>query len=167
MKRFIKSKKGFALLAVLVVAAAAAIGGYAYFTDSGSGSGSATVGTSAPWSVTVGSPTGGTLYPGQGTDTFSYTVKNVGSGNQQLNKVEISVANAGGTAWSSGACSANDFSVDGQTAGATATDTYGLVADDLAPNATQDGSITLQMVDSNSPQDDCQGVTVPLYVSAS
>ena len=37
MKRFIKSKKGIALLATLVVAAAAAVGAYAYLTSNGSG----------------------------------------------------------------------------------------------------------------------------------
>ena len=37
MKRFIKSKKGIALLATLVVAAVAAVGAYAYFTNNGLG----------------------------------------------------------------------------------------------------------------------------------
>src|SRR2546423_5852004 len=44
MKKFIKSKKGLALLATLVVAVAASVGAYAYFTTSGSGSGNAQVG---------------------------------------------------------------------------------------------------------------------------
>lgn len=45
MKRFLKSKKGLALLATLVVVGASAIGAYAYLTDGGSGSGSATAGS--------------------------------------------------------------------------------------------------------------------------
>ena len=45
MKRFIKSKKGLVLLATLVVAAAASVGAYAYLTTGGSGTGSATDGS--------------------------------------------------------------------------------------------------------------------------
>jgi hypothetical protein len=41
------TKRRIALLAALLIAAIAAIGGWAYFTTSGSGSGTATVGTSS------------------------------------------------------------------------------------------------------------------------
>ena len=37
--KFIKSKKGLALLAVLAVAVVAAVGAYAYFSSTGHGSG--------------------------------------------------------------------------------------------------------------------------------
>ena len=50
--KVIKSKKGFALLAVLAVAAVAAIGAYAYFTSTGSGAGSASVGSSSNLTIT-------------------------------------------------------------------------------------------------------------------
>lgn len=51
MKRFIKSKKGVALLATLVVAAAAAIAAYAYFSGNGTGTGSAQTATAANLSI--------------------------------------------------------------------------------------------------------------------
>ena len=53
---FIKSKKGLAVLAVLVVAAVAAIGGYAYFTTSGTGTGHATAGSLGGNNFVVSSP---------------------------------------------------------------------------------------------------------------
>ena len=43
--KVIKSKRGIALLAVLVAAAIAAFGAYAYWTTSGNGTGSASTGT--------------------------------------------------------------------------------------------------------------------------
>ena len=51
MKRFITSKKGKALV-TLVVAAAAAVGAWAYFTGSGSGTGSAHTATAASLTIT-------------------------------------------------------------------------------------------------------------------
>ncbi len=42
--KFIKSKKGISLLAVVAVVAIAAVGAYAYFTTTGQASGTATVG---------------------------------------------------------------------------------------------------------------------------
>ena len=36
----------------------------------------------------------------------------------------------------------------------------------LAPGATANGTVTVQMVNKATNQDDCQGVTVPLYFEA-
>jgi hypothetical protein len=52
MKRFIKSRKGLALLATLAVAVAAAVAAWAYFTGSGSGTGSAQTATAANLTIT-------------------------------------------------------------------------------------------------------------------
>jgi hypothetical protein len=165
--KFIKSKKGIALLATLVVAAVAAVGAYAYFTSTGTGSGSASVGTSTTWAVTTDPAvlTNGPLTPGGPTETVAYHVKNNSTGFQKLQAVAISVANANGTDWTSVAgCSKSDFKIDAAAAGATQTDTPAV---DLAPGAQYDGSITIQMVDTGSNQDGCKGATVPLYLSAS
>ncbi len=176
MKKLMKSKKGVALLATLVVALAAAIGAYAYFTSTGSGSGSAAVGTSAAWQVNTDAYTGGPLTPGGGSATYEsvkYRVKNNDSGHQNLANVNIKVANADGSSWASVAgCSAGDFqlSVDGGStwgaAGAAVNDTA--LAGNLAPGATTaDGTIVIRMVDSGSNQDGCKNATVPLYLAAS
>jgi hypothetical protein len=171
MKGFIKSKKGLVLLATLVVAAAAAVGGYAYFTSTGHGTGSATVGTDSSWVVgQSGAAAGGPLYPdatiGTGSiETATYTVNNPGTGNQNLAQVEISVANADGSPWTSGTCSASDFSVGGAPVGTAYDDTDS--AGTFTPGETKTDSVSIQMIDNGANQNDCRGLTVPLYYSAS
>lgn len=164
-----RSKKAWVLVATGAIAGVmAAIGAYAYFTSTGSGSGSATVGTATSWTVSVAHVSGGPLYPGAGTENKTYTVTNAGSGNQQLNQVTMRVANADGSAWASGTCTKDDFSVDGAAAGATATDTYGLPGHNYAGGAgTGAVAFTVQMVETGSDQNDCQGTTPPILVSAS
>ncbi len=49
--KFIKTKKGFALLSAVAVIAVSAVGAYAYFTSAGTGTGTATVGTSSAFTV--------------------------------------------------------------------------------------------------------------------
>ena len=78
--KVIKSKRGIALLAVLVVAAIASFGAYAYFTNSGAGTGSATVGTSV--AATISGTSSANLYPGGPNVPVSITVTNNGSGHQ-------------------------------------------------------------------------------------
>src|SRR5581483_54182 len=89
--KFIKSKKGLVLLATLVVAAAAAIGGYAYFTSSGSGTGSATVGSTTN-TITVSASDPGALYPlasAPASPNAKLTVTNNGSGQFYVNQVSL------------------------------------------------------------------------------
>lgn len=177
--KLIKSKKGLALLATLAVAAVAAIGAYAYFTSTGTGTGSAQVGSASPWTVgESGSPSGAlAMYPnasiGTGDiQTHGYTVTNPSTGNQSLNQVVISIANSDGSAWSAQAdtskpaCTAADFSVGGQPIGTAWTDTS--LAQDFAAGASHSATVTVQMIDNGFNQDNCQGLTnVPLYFSAS
>jgi hypothetical protein len=166
MSKFIKSKKGIvALLATLTVVALAAVGAYAYFTSTGNGSGSAKVGSASNWVVTTDAYTGGPLYPGHGSEAVAYHVNNPGGGFQQLHQVVIKVAQNDGSAWTSGTCSAADFTVGTAAAGADFTDTA--LAGDIDAGATVNGSVNVKMVDTGDAQDDCQGVTVPLYLSAS
>jgi len=171
------TKKRVAFLAVLAVAAIGAVAGYAYFTASGTGTGSATVGSSTPWAVGQAGSTGGSLYPdasigGANVQTKTYHVKNNGSGNQHLAQVAISVANNDGSAWfaqadnTKPACTKNDFSVGAAAVGSTYTDTS--LAGTFTPGQDKTtGSVTVEMIDNGANQDNCQGVTVPLYFSAS
>jgi uncharacterized repeat protein (TIGR01451 family) len=166
MRTFLKSKKGIAALIATLVVAISAVGAFAYFTSTGTGTGSATVGTSTTWAVTTDAATGGVLTPGGlSLDTIAYHVKNNNAGQQNLANVAVKVALADGTAWTSGTCSKNDFSISGAVAGATFNDTA--QAANLAPGATATGSVTLKMVDTGLNQDDCKGVTVPLHLFAS
>jgi hypothetical protein len=175
MRRF-TSKRFTAALSVIAVLACAGAA-IAYFTSTGTGTGSAAVGSASSWTVGQNAATtGGSLYPDStiGTghiDTVPYGVTNADSGSQNLKKVVISVENSDGSAWSSQtdtskpACTAHDFSVDGQAVGGSATDTS--LAGDYTAGSSQSGSVTVQMIDNGSNQDNCQGVTVPLYFSAS
>jgi hypothetical protein len=178
MKRFIMSKKGLVLLAALVVAIAASVGAYAYFTSTGTGTGSATVGTASNWTVgQTGVNSGGPLYPdpsigGANVQDNAYHVKNNNAGNQSLANVAISVANSNGSAWSAQAdtnkpaCTKDDFSVGGEAVGVTHNDTS-LAGTFTAGQDKTTGSVTVELIDNGANQDNCQGVTVPLYFSAS
>ena len=151
----------------------------AYFTSTGSGTGSATVGSATTWTVgeTAGSSTGGPLFPdhaigGANIQTDGYTVTNAGSGSQSLTNVTIKVATLTGAAWSSRtntslpACTAADFSVGASAVGSTYTDTA-LAGDYTAGETNATGSVTVELIDNSLNQDNCQGVTVPLYFVAS
>jgi hypothetical protein len=169
------------LVLLAVVAAVAAVGGYAYWTSTGTGTGSAAVGTSTVWQVTTLAYAGGPLTPGGGSGTYetvAYNVTNNSTGQQSLANVNVKVAQSDGSAWSAQAngakpaCTAADFqlSVDGGTtwaaAGASANDTA--LAGNRAPGSTtSNATITIRMVDNGANQDNCKSQTVPLYLSAS
>jgi hypothetical protein len=174
MRRF-TSKRFIGALSVIAVLAAAGAA-IAFFTSSGTGSGSATVGTSTAWTVGQTGTTGPALLPdpaiGTGNiQTKSYQVTNPSSGSQNLKQVVVSIANGNGSAWSSQAdnttpaCTAADFSVGGQPVGQSWTDTS--LSGDYTAGSSQSGTATVQMIDNGANQDNCQGVTVPLYFQAS
>ncbi len=158
MKRF--GKRAWVGLAAIAAAAIAVVGGYAYWTSTGSGSGSVTVGTDTPWQVDTAAASGGPLTPGGPVETVGYTVTNNSTGNQALAGVTVSVANSDGSVWSSGSCSAADFSVNGAPAGTSAYHTA--LAQTFGPGASDSASVTVQMVDTGVDQNDCRGLTVPL-----
>lgn len=171
MKKIV-TRKRIVFLAVLAVAGITAIGAYAWFTAGGHGTGSATVGTSVDWHVHTDGATGASaLTPDGPSQSVSFYVTNNNVGTQHLNQVVVSVAKSDGTTWSvqgdtsKPACTASDFSLDGGTAGASETFTTDL---DVASSATElAGTVSIQMVDNGLNQDNCKGVTVPLYLVAS
>jgi len=148
-------------IAVVLVSAALVLGGggaaFAYWTASGTGTGSAATGVSEDFSITSAAATGGPLSPDGPSQTIDFTVTNDGSGTQTLSSVVVTVANSDGTPWTAVAgCSAGDYSVSSAIP-------YG----DILAGADVDGTVTLTMVNSGSNQDACQGETVPLYFVAS
>jgi hypothetical protein len=160
------TKKRAVAMAV-VGSLALSAGAYAYFTSTGTGSGSATVGQSAPFTVSTAAPTGGPLTPGGPFETVAYTVTNGSSGDQLLTNITVSVANPDGSEWIAvPGCSKNDFSVNGAADGATYLDTEN--AGNTPAGAIRNNTVTIQMVnDPLRSQNACQGVSVPLYLSAS
>jgi hypothetical protein len=159
MKR--RGRRAAALLVIGVIALAAVVGGYAYWTSTGSGSGSVTVGTDTAWQVDVSSATGGPLTPDGPAQTVQYTVTNNSTGSQKLTSVTVSVAESNGSAWDGpGNCSADDFSVGGAAVGTPAVLTA--LAQTFGPGGHDSASVTVQMVDTGSNQNDCRTADVPL-----
>jgi hypothetical protein len=176
MKRFIKSKKGLALLAALVVAIAASVGAYAYFSNGGTSTGTpATVGTVAADQLSaVFAPNGGSqpdLLPtaansaNKVVDSFDVTVTNASEAALHVSQIVYSVD----PTWSSQsdntkpACDASDFSVGGQPVSQSYTVAHDTdlapASDGAAASHTYANDVTLQMIDkTNQNQDNCQGV---------
>ena len=156
MRRF--SRK--ALVAGGLVATLA-LGGiaFAYFTDSGSGTGTASVGSSTPIDL-VGTITG-TLYPAGDAASVSVLVTNLGSGSQHVDDVHLDsiTSDAGPTC---------DVSVDGLNPAFSMSDipvdTTLTKSGTLGDNVTKVGS--LQMNDTGISQDDCQGAELTLHLSS-
>ena len=155
MPKFGKKKLIVGAVAAAVIAGGAGAA-YAYWTTSGTGNGSATTGTSTNYDVTVDAPTGGALSPGGAVDHVPFTVKNVGSGYQNVTTASAVVANTDGTAWTSVAgCSAGDYAISNVS----------ITSANLAPNGTTTGSFDITMTDTGQNQNGCKGATVPLHVT--
>jgi hypothetical protein len=149
-----------AVAAALVAVVAFAVAAYAYFTSSGSGTGSASVGTASPWGVSVGSPTGGPLYPGAGSEDLAYTITNGSSGHQQLETISAAVASSGGNITHNGTavagCSASWF---------TAVNHPPSLPSNVAGGGSRSGSVTVTMQDSNTNQDACKNASPDITVN--
>lgn len=148
---------------IITTAAMLAIGGgaaFAYWTSLAEQNAVVeSTATSDAFSITVGALSSNVLSPGGPTQTVSFTVNNPGTGVQKINAVAVTVADADGTLWDSGAgCSYADFAITANT----------LVATELLPGDSADGTVTLQMVNRpNVNQNGCKGVEVPLHFAAS
>jgi hypothetical protein len=162
MKR--RGRKAVALLAVALVAGSVTVAGYAWWSSTGSGSGTATTGTDTAWQVTAAAATGLPLAPDGPVQTVEYTVTNNGSGSQYLTSVTVSVANPDGSPWSVGSCNADDFRLVGAAAGASLVHTA--LQQTFGPGGSDSAAVEVQMVDTGDNQNDCKNVTVPLHFAA-
>src|SRR4051812_8071211 len=147
------TRRRVALAAGVVGSSALAVAAFAYFTSSGSGTGSAAVGTASPWQVDVAAPTGGPVYPGSGSEDLAYTITNTSSGHQQLESISASVASSGGNVTHNGTavagCSASWF---------TAVNHPPTLPSNVAGGGQRGGSVTVTMQDSGTNQDACKSV---------
>jgi hypothetical protein len=156
VRNLFTTRRRIAVVSVVVVGVLA-VGGvaFAYFTSTGSGTGQATVGSAANWSVTAGAPSG-TMYPGAGSTTIVFTVQNAGTGNQKDNTDSVAVAHDGtGNVTSHGTavpgCLASWFTATIGTDNARGVD--------FAPGASNTVNVSVTMSDAAVSQDACQGVT--------
>jgi hypothetical protein len=147
-------KKTLVFVAAVATAIGLTVGAYAYFTSSGGGDGSASVGTSSPIEIT---PTiTGTLYPGGPAASVSFTVKNTGSGNEYVDSISYDSLND-----PPGNCASSWFELNGGNAVS--------VAHDVDPGDTYDvpGSYDLKMLNVESSQDDCAGASLSFHFTSS
>jgi hypothetical protein len=161
--KLIKSKKGFALLAALVVVAVGAIGGYAYWTQGGSGNGSATTGTTTAITVNQTSVSAATLYPGGPAEDLSGDFDNPNPGGVVISSVTAVVSSVtplpGNTFVGNGKpnCTAADYSIGGSAAGST------------VPPGNSVGAWTglnVSLLNTASNQDNCKGATANITYTA-
>jgi hypothetical protein len=155
MKKFLTSKKGIALLATMIAAIAAAVGAYAYFTNSGSGTGTASVGTSSH--IDLSSDPVSTLYPGGADVPVTVDISNPGSGAQYVGTISGSVDTYDPTPLSNSAddCLGSWFEVDDITYNNT-----------LAAGGSDSADTNVRMLDSGTNQDACKNATVTIEWSS-
>ena len=145
------------VLAALVTLAGGGVA-FAYWTSTGSGTGSATTGESAAFTITAATPEGD-LAPGSAGQTVDFTVTNPGEGVQTLTAVSVAMAGPTGTPWvPPTGCSIADYTAAITTAPPTGP---------IAAGASVEGTVTVTLANTGVNQDACQGEEVPLYFTAS
>jgi hypothetical protein len=155
MRRLI-GKKGVLIPVVIVVLAVAGVAA-AYFTSLGSGTGTATVGSSS--NVTLHGTVAGSLYPGT-SSTVSFTVDNPSPGSELVNKIHLGsiTPDAGHSGCSTVITGGNpDFTMADVTANQSFPSGNG-----QAVTATG----TLNMRETGVNQDACQGATLTLNLTS-
>jgi hypothetical protein len=156
--RLFASRKAVAVTAAsAVIVAVTAIAGIAYWTTSGSGTGSATTGTSTPVTI-VQTGTITNLSPG-GSAPVDFKINNPGS-NQYVASVAISIVGVEDMpGHAATGCSTADFSLTQPKA----------INADLPHGDTTfvPSGATLALNDAGKNQDGCQNVTVKLAFDAS
>ena len=162
MRGLFSTKRGVAISAAVTTMLAASIGAYAYFTTTGAGSGSGTVGSSKALvihqaGITYSNAPENTLMPGTSA-TVTFTVDNPSSANQQLGTISVSsITTDAGHPGCDTATNPTWFS--------TTTDA---VDHDYAPGPGQavTGSITVTFNDLNVSQDACKGAPLTFHYAA-
>lgn len=172
MSRILRKPKLAALVVGVGVVAIAGIA-YAFFTTSGAGTGTASVGTSS--ALTIHGTSASTLYPGT-SSTVSFTVDNPSSGHQQLGTVTLSAVHActgAGSSWNGTSCTSGGTEATGcesfDTSSSSSSDNFSMVPvtsnQDIAGNAsgaTVTATGTLAMNNLASSQDACKSANLTL-----
>ncbi len=169
MKLF-KSKKRAAAIGAAAITLVGGSVAYGYWTASGTGTGSATAGSQVGWNVSTLAFTGTdalapTVFDGDPFLTGEYTITNTGGGQQLLTKAVIAidtVTKAGGP----GTCVPSDFAIGQSTSGdVDYTETFG---QNIAAGNSVTRNVELRLLNNATKnQNDCQGATVNLTVTAS
>lgn len=150
-------KRRIAILASLA-ALALAVGAHAYWTQNGSGTGSATAGTTSSITVNQTSSVTG-LYPGGPAATLGGDFDNPSSSSVTISSVTATVSSVsnGASDGSKPACTPSDFSIAGSMGAAT------------VPSGAGVGSwsgLTISLLNSGANQDNCKGATANIAYTA-
>lgn len=170
LNRFTKRRTLLAGAVVVLLTAGAAV---AYFSTSGSGTGTAAVGTSS--ALTLHGTVGSTLYPGV-SGTVSFTVDNPSSGHQQLGTIHLATVKAcvgAGSSWNGSSCSNSGTEAstcESVETGSSDTNTANFwMADVVSSQDFGNGNGqpvtatgTLKMNDLSSNQDACKNANLTL-----
>jgi len=154
MYQYISKKLILVILVALIVTSAAV----AYFTNLGSGTGTATVGSSA--NATLHGAVTGPLYPGASA-TVTFTVDNSSPGSEFINTIHLAsiMPDAGHSACSTVITGANpDFTMPDVAAAQS-------FASGNGQPVTATGTLTMN--DTGVNQDACQGATLTLNLTSS
>ena len=146
------TKKRAAVVAV-VGSLAMAAGAYAYFTSTGGGTGSATVGTSSAMTIAATAPT--TLFPTT-SSPVTVTVTNPGSGAQKVGTVKLDSITS----------DKPGCDVSSNAAGAAFTMADVVINRTVAAGDFTAEPGTLMMNDTGANQDACQGAALTLHLSS-
>jgi hypothetical protein len=148
--KFMNKKRAIVALAAIAVVAFAGVA-YAYFTTTGAGSGSATVGTSS--AVVLHGTAPATLYPGT-SSVVNFTVDNPSSGHQLVNTIHLDSVS---TDVAHSACVTTDFTMPDVVA----------TQDVPAGNGTAiTATGTLTLNNTSVSQDDCKNAPLTLHLSS-
>lgn len=155
MGRRIRNKK--TLLAVVAAAAGAlalASGAIAYYSATGNGSGTASVGSPAPLSIAAKTPTAGLLYPG-GSGEVDATVSNPNPFKVRINSLVLGGGGIGVDSAHSG-CDTSALHFTTQTNGGSG---WNVPAKVGATNGTLDLALAGAIAMDTSAANACQGAT--------
>lgn len=160
MAKIKSRKKLVAIVTAALLVAGGSTAAFAYWSSTGTGSDTATTGTSVVFEVTKTTTTGAALTPGGAAQTHNFSVKNPGTGAQNLSSVVVTVD----PTWSVApavvgdpSCAADDYTVSAST----------ITLGQIAAGATVTGSVTVSMNNLSENQDACKGAVVPLIITAS
>ena len=143
-------KKILLVTAALMMVAGAA---FAYWTNTGSGTGSATTGTNSPITI-VQTGSSVTLQPGGASSTLSGTFDNPNTSPVFVNQVTATLASVSGAGTSAAGCTTADYELE------TATITIG--AEVSANDTTPWSGIKVRLKNTAFNQDDCKNATINL-----
>ncbi|KQU65427.1 hypothetical protein [Phycicoccus sp. Root101] len=115
-------------------------------TGAGSGAGSTTTGGS---NLTISGDVASQLYPGQGAQPFTVTVKNNADNNARVAGLTAVVTT------DKVGCDGSDFSINGSSSSASPV-TLNFTAIDLAKDVSSTSSNTIQFINKTSNQDACK-----------